>query len=68
MRRWVTEFVGLDGNRYVGPIILDESKMGAEAILSVLLGPNGQLMRLSGELLTQHVLGEDTESLVRRVS
>lgn len=68
MKRWITEFTGLDGLRYAGPIIVDESLLGAQAILSVLLGPNGQLLRLNGELIFQVEVGDSTESTVRRVS
>ncbi len=67
LKRWTTEFVGIDGHRYAGPLILDESQQGAEAILSVLLGPNGQAMHVTGELVWQRLVGENTETAVRQV-
>lgn len=68
IRRWVTEFTGLDQNRYAGPIILADCHDAALAFLSCLAGPNGQQLRLTGELILQVQDGEDTQSHVRRVS
>lgn len=67
-RRWLTEFTGIDGERYAGPIILADGQPCAEAYLSVLQGPNGQALRLLGELVQQFPQADgDTQSHIRRV-
>lgn len=67
-RRWVTEYIGLDGARYAGPIIKADCQQAAFAYLSVLEGPNAQTLSLTGELILQREVGENTESVVRRAS
>lgn len=65
VRRWVTEFTGLDGNRYAGPILIADCRDLACALLSCMAGPNGQQLRLTGELLLQVQDGESTHSHIR---
>ena len=64
-RRWLTEYdVGSD--TYAGPIILADSEPFAEGIMGCLRGPQGQTLRLMGELIFQ-AAGEngETKSTVR---
>lgn len=64
----MTEFTGIDSLAYAGPIIVADCHDLAVALLCCLQGPNGQSLRLVGELLFQVPHGEDTESHIRRAS
>lgn len=68
-RRWVTEYVGIDGNRYAGPVIVADCRDAALAYLSVLEGPECQSLRLSGQLIAMDIKDDDTvETRVRCAS
>ena len=66
MLRFLTEYTAADGARYAGALILADSVEMAEAILLCLQGPNGQPIRLLGEVVMQIPEGVDTVSVVRR--
>ena len=69
MKRWLTEFTAVDGDRYAGPILIADSQEMAVALLSCLQGPNGQALRIIGELLYQVPAGDaHTESHIRRAN
>ena len=54
-KRFLTEFTNrLDGQRYAGPQILSDCVEAAEAMRQTsLLGPNGEPLRVMGELIQQ---------------
>ena len=53
IRQYGTTFHGLDGNDYMGPLILADCRDTAEAILSCLQGPNGERLMVLGPILQQ---------------
>ena len=56
----MTEYVGIDGHRYVGPVIKADSREAALAYLSLLEGPECQALSFSGELVALAIQGDDT--------
>lgn len=71
MASWFTEYLGLDGHRYAGPMVLADSQVFADALTNTCLrGPEGQSLRVTGEVLAQETLieSQDTRTTIRLVS